>query len=131
LTVPAKIKALPGSFFRRSDPAVFGVEVVAGKLRAKVRLMDSHGTELGIVEQIQDNGKPISEAPRGMQVAISVRGPVLGRQIKENDMLYTFPTSHEVRVLRGKLLSSLTEDDLTALDEIVTVRSGRDEMYGF
>jgi translation initiation factor 5B len=131
LTVPAKIKALPGSFFRRCDPAVFGVEVVAGKLRAKARLMDSHGTELGIVEQIQDNGKPMGEAPKGAQVAISVRGPILGRQIKENDMLYTFPTSHEVRVLRGKLLSSLTQDDLTALDEIVTVRSGRDEMYGF
>src|SRR5271154_1534599 len=76
---PAKLKALPGMFFRRNDPAVFGVEVMAGKLKPKVRLMDSAGVELGVVEQIQENAKPVQEATKGMQVAISVRGPTLGR----------------------------------------------------
>jgi translation initiation factor 5B len=131
LTIPAKLRALPGAFFRRNDPAVFGVEIVAGKLKPKARLMDSAGSELGLVEQIQDNGKPVQEATKGMEVAISVRGPTLGRQIKENDSLYTFPTSHDVRILRGKLLSMLKEDDVTALNEIVTIRSAKDTMYGY
>src|SRR5208282_3202793 len=87
--LPAKLKALPGMFFRRNDPAVFGVEVIAGKLKPKVRLMDSSGVELGIVEQIQENAKPVSEATTGMQVAISVRGPTLGRQIREGDFIFT------------------------------------------
>ncbi len=131
VTPPAKIKALPGSFFRRNDPAVFGVEVLAGRLKPKSRLMDSNGVELGTLEQIQDNGKPVPEATKGMQVAISVKGPTLGRQIREGDSIYTFPTSHDVRVLKDKLASSLKEDDLEALNEIVTIRSAKDIMYGF
>jgi translation initiation factor 5B len=131
VTPPAKIKALPGSFFRRNDPAVFGIEVLAGTLKPKSRLMDSSGVELGTLEQIQDNGKAVPEATKGMQVAISVKGPTLGRQIKEGDTIYTFPTSHDVRVLREKLGSTLKEDDLEALNEIVTLRSAKDTMYGF
>ncbi len=128
---PAKLKALPGMFFRRNDPAVFGVEVVAGRLKPKVRLMDSAGVELGTVEQIQENAKPVQEATKGMQVAISVRGPTLGRQIRENDSLYSFPTSHDVKLLKGDLASTLKEDDQEALDEIISIRSVKDMMYGF
>ena len=131
VTGPAKIKALPGSFFRRNDPAVFGVEVTAGKLKPKVRLMDARGVELGTVEQIQENGKPVQEATKGMQVAISVRGPTLGRQVKENDDIFTFPTSQDVKLLRGKLAATLTPDDEAVLEEIVTIRSAKDMMYGF
>lgn len=131
ITAPAKIKALPGMFFRRNDPAVFGVEVLGGKLKPKVRLMDASGVELGTVEQIQDNGKPVPEATMGMQVAISVRGPTLGRQIKENDSIFTFPTSADVRMLRGKYAGTLGQDDEAVLEEIVAIRSAKDMMYGF
>lgn len=131
LMLPAKIKALPGNFFRRNDPAIFGVEVLAGRLRPKTRLMSADGKELGVLEQIQDQGKPIEEARVGAQVAISVKGPTLGRQIKENDDLYTFPTSHEARLLRTKFASSLSEDDRQALEEIVGIRSALDPLYGF
>jgi translation initiation factor 5B len=128
---PAKIKALPGSFFRRNDPAVFGIEVLAGRLKPKSRLMDANGVELGTLEQIQDNGKPVQEATKGMQVAISVKGPTLGRQIREGDSIFTFPTSRDVRLLKEKLASTLSPDDLEALDEIVAIRSAKDTMYGF
>jgi translation initiation factor 5B len=131
VTGPAKIKALPGSFFRRNDPAVFGVEVEGGRLKPKVRLMDASGVELGTVEQIQENGKPVTEATKGMQVAISVRGPTLGRQIKENDSIFTFPTSNDVKLLRGKLATSLSPDAVEVLEEIVAIRSAKDMMYGF
>jgi translation initiation factor 5B len=131
VTPPAKIKAIPGNFFRRNDPAIFGVEVLAGRLKPKVRLMDKEGKEVGVLEQIQDKGKPVQEAVKGMQVAISVKGPTLGRQIKENDDLYSFPTSHEVKLLRSKFAAVLKEDDLEALSEIVSIRSAVDGLYGF
>ena len=131
ITPPCKLKALPNSFFRRNDPAVFGVELLAGRLRPKVRLMDIDGKPLGSVEQIQDKGKSISQAKTGDKVAISVNGPTLGRQIKENDVLYTFPTSHEVKLMKSKFLSALNEDDLKALNEIVKVKSATDPIYGF
>ncbi len=131
ITTPAKVKALPGSFFRRNDPAVFGVEVLAGKIRPNARLMNAEGKELGRIEQIQDKGKNLEAAKIGEKVAISVSGPTLGRQIKENDTLYTYPRSHEVKLLRGKFLNALSQDDLQALDEVVKIRSVIDPMYGF
>ncbi len=131
VTMPAKVKALKGNFFRRNDPAVFGVEVLAGRLRPKVRLMNKKGEEVGMVEQIQENGKNIPEAAKGMQVAISVKGPTLGRTIKEEEDLYTFPTSHDAKILKGKYASTLGPDDRKALEEIVAIRSVKDMLYGF
>ena len=110
---------------------MFGVEILAGKLRAKVKLMSQSGEEIGIVEQIQENGKNIPEATKGMQVAISVKGPTLGRQIKEDDNLYTIPTSHDAKLLKGKYASTLGPDDQHVFQEIVTIRSAKDMLYGF
>jgi translation initiation factor 5B len=131
LTRPCKLKAIPGAFFRRNGPAVFGVEILGGRLKPKVKLMNRDGHDLGTVEQIQDQGKSLAEAKTGDKVAISVDGPTLGRQIKENDVLFTYPRSHEARLLRTKLLGSLSEDERTALDEIIRIRGESDPMYGF
>src|SRR5207237_9546151 len=122
-------KALPGNFFRRNDPAIFGVEIIAGRLRSKARLMGPDGKEVGVLEQIQGQGKPGDEAKNGTQVAISVKGPTLGRQIKENDDLYTFPTSREVKILRTKFIDSLSGDEKLALEEIVRIRSALDPLF--
>ena len=105
--------------------------MVAGRLRPKVRLMSSAGTEVGTVEQVQDNGKAVGEAKEGEEVAISVQGPTLGRQVKENDILYAMPRSHEAKILRTKLLGSLTEDEKHVLDEVIAIKSPADPMYGF
>ncbi|HUI01649.1 MAG TPA: translation initiation factor IF-2 [Nitrososphaerales archaeon] len=131
VTMPAKIKALKGNFFRRNDPAVFGVEVLAGKLRPKVRLMNQKGEEVGFLEQIQENGKSIPEAGVGAQVAISVKGPTLGRTIKEEEDLYTYPTSSDAKLLKGKYASTLGPDGQQALEEIIAIRSAKDMLYGF
>jgi translation initiation factor 5B len=131
LTLPCKLRAIPGNFFRRNDPAVFGVEILAGRLRPKVNLMASDGRELGTVEQIQDSGKSLTEVKTGDKVAISVKGPTLGRQIKEDDILYTIPRSHEAKLLRTKFLGALTEEDQRALEEITRIRSASDPLYSF
>ncbi len=131
LTRPAKLKVIPGTFFRHKDPAVFGVEIIAGRLRPKVRLMNAEGVELGTVEQVQDQGKALSEARQGDKVAISVDGPTLGRQVKENDTIYTMPRSHEAKALRTKLAGSLTPEERAVLDEIVRIKSPSDPLFGF
>jgi len=131
ITRPCKLKAIPGAFFRRNDPAVFGVEILGGTLKPKVRLMDSKGKELGPVGQIQDQGKTLSEAKEGDKVAISVQGPTLGRQVRENDVLYTQPRSHEVRLVRTKYMEALTPAEAAALDEIVKIKSETDPLFGY
>jgi len=131
ITRPCKLKAIPGAFFRRNDPAVFGVEILGGTLKPKVRLMDSKGKELGPVGQIQDQGKSLQEAKEGDKVAISVQGPTLGRQVRENDVLYTQPRSHEVRLVRTKYMGALTSAEAAALDEIVRIKSETDPLFGY
>ncbi|MDG6985781.1 MAG: translation initiation factor IF-2 [Nitrososphaerota archaeon] len=131
LTRPCKLKVIPGAFFRRNGPAVFGVEVVAGRLRPKVRLMSAEGAELGTVEQVQEQGKSLTEVKEGEKVAVSVEGPTLGRQIKENDTIFTMPRSHEAKLLRTKLYGTLTEREHEVLNEIISIRSPSDPMYGF
>jgi len=131
LTRPCKLRAIPGDFFRRSDPAVFGIEILAGRLKPKVRLMNSSGAELGTVEQIQDKGKAITDAKLGDKVAISVSGPTLGRQIKEGDTIYTLPRSHEARLLRTKLAPSLSQDEREALQEIIEIKAPTDPLFGY
>jgi translation initiation factor 5B len=131
VTAPAKMKVLPGTFFRRNDPAIFGVEVLAGRIRPKARIMSELGEELGSINQIQDKGKTLEEAKKGMEVAVSVAGPTLGRQIREGDVLYTFPSSYEAKILRKKFLPVLGQEDVVALEEITRIRSRKDTMYGY
>jgi len=88
--------------------------------KASMEIPSSHA---GVVKELK--------VKLGDKVAISVRGPTLGRSIKENDTLYTLPRSHEVKLLRSKFISALSEDDLRALEEIVALKSASDPMYGF
>ena len=129
--MPAKIKALKGTSSGGTTPRSSASRSSRGKLSRKVRLMNQSGEEIGMVEQIQENGKNIPEATKGMQVAISVKGPTLGRTIKEDEDLYTSRTSHDAKLLKGKYATTLDPDDQLALEEIVAIRSAKDMLYGF
>jgi translation initiation factor 5B len=131
ITRPCKLRTIPGTFFRKNDPAVFGVEIIAGTLKPKVRLMDARGKELGNIGQIQDKGKSLQEAKSGEKVAISVEGPTLGRQIKEEDVIYTQPKSHEVKLIKTKYLGSLSLAEAEVLDEIIRLKSETDPLFGY
>ncbi len=121
LLKPAKMKLLPGYVFRRARPAVVGVEILAGQVKPKTPLVDENTGDLGEVMQIQDKGKAISEAKSGMQVAISMEKPVVGRHINEGDILYVkVPESH-ARTLLSKFQTRLSLDELDALNELVKI----------
>ncbi len=125
LLKPAKMKLLPGYVFRRARPAVVGVEILAGQVKPKTPLVDENTGDLGEVMQIQDKGKPISEAKSGMQVAISMEKPVVGRHINEGDILYVkVPESH-ARTLLSKFQTRLSLDELDALNELVEIMRRR------
>lgn len=131
LTPVCKFKVLQGFIFRRSNPAIFGIEVLVGKLRQKVQVMNSDGKVVGTVHQIQDKGKPIEEAPRGAQVAISMMEPMVGRHIFENDILYTLPKEAEVKTLREKYLNRLSTEEQQVLDEIIQIRKKVQPTYPY
>ncbi len=121
---PGKIKLLKGFVFRRSDPAIVGVEVVDGMIKPKYPLINSSGRRIGQVVRIQDQGKDVGEAGAGKQVAVSIDKPMVGRQIMEGDVLYVdVPVQHS-RVLSSKFRDYLTPGELALLSELPALTAG-------
>lgn len=122
LVKPAKITLLPDYTFRKSDPAVVGIEVIAGTLRPRVNLVRTDNKRVGLILQIQSEGKAVSEAKEGEQVAISIRGPTVGRQIREGDqLLINIPESHAKR-LQEHFSDMLTPSELETLEELINLK---------
>ncbi|MEM2211700.1 MAG: translation initiation factor IF-2 [Nitrososphaerales archaeon] len=131
LTPPCKFRILKGYVFRRSNPAIFGIEVLYGRLKQKVTVMNENGKTIGTVHQIQDKGENINEAYAGSQVAISMMEPIVGRQIHEGEILYTLPDEADVKLLKSKYMHRLSEDEVKVLDEIIKIRRKVNPLYGF
>jgi len=119
LVKPAKIKVLEGYVFRRAKPAIVGVEVSAGRIRPRLRLINEEGREVGEIMQIQDRGEAIPEAEAGMQVAISIDKAVVGRHFDEGDTLHVRVPERDVKTLNSKFRDRLTPDEVEALEELI------------
>jgi translation initiation factor 5B len=126
-----KIQFLKGFVFRRNDPAVFGAEILVGKLRQKIHIINENGAKVGIIHQIQDKGKSIEEATKGMQVAVSIRGPTIGRQINEGDIFYTDLNSRQAKLLIERFLHRLNEEEKKIFDFILESKRKSDPAFGY
>jgi translation initiation factor 5B len=130
VVLPAKIRLLPGYVFRRSHPVIVGVEVLAGKVKSKTTLVNQNGDEVGEIAQIQDEGKTVSQASKGAQVAISMRGNILvGRQINEGDILYANIPEQDIKIMRTKLEAELSPDELQILSEFIEIRRKKNPVF--
>ncbi len=132
LTKPAKIQVIPGYIFRRAKPAIFGVEVQAGTLRPKVSLVrQADGEDVGELQQIQDKGKAVAEAGQGMQVAVSMDKPTVGRHLFEKDVLYVKVPEADVKPLLTSFADKLSADELQTLREFVEVMRKKSPYFAF
>ncbi len=122
LTFPCIVKVLPNTAFRISHPAIFGVDVAAGRLKSSVLLMHENGDTIGRVKEMQNNGMSVGEAKKGESVAISVDGITFGRQVKDNDVLYSHINDDEEQLLRSKFNYLLSEEEKELLNEISVIK---------
>jgi translation initiation factor 5B len=131
LILPAKISMMPDFIFRNSNPAVFGVHVDLGTLYPRVPLITQNGKKVRRIHQIQDKGKTLEKANKDEEVAISIRGIEVGKDIEKDEILFvSVPESH-VRQLLGKFLDELTADQKTALREyIILMRKSTHPWWG-
>lgn len=128
---PGKVRILPGYVFRRSNPAIVGVEVIGGRIRPGYPLMRSDGMRLGTIMQIRDRDNVLKEARVGQSVAISIRGRILiGRHVDEGDIMYTDIPKDHARLWLTKYRSELSNDELMVLNEIIKIKRKQDPMYG-
>ena len=122
---------LKGFIFRRNDPAVFGAEILIGKLRQKVFVINENGKKIGIIHQVQENGKAIEEATKGMQVAVSIKGPSVGRQINEEDIFYSDLNSRQAKMLIERFFHRLNEEEKEVFEKILKLKRKTDPAFGY
>lgn len=118
LVYPAKIKLIPGCCFRASKPAIFGVEVVAGKIKTKTEMMSENGEKMGTVKSLQHDKENIQEAEKGMQIAVSMDDVTYGRSVCENHVLYSIIPKEHCKLFDEKYTTLLTDEDRKVLEEI-------------
>lgn len=129
VAVPAKIQSLKGYVFRQSNPAIVGVEILEGKLKTQSQLINKNGKIVGVVKSIQQEKENLSVAEKGKQVAVSIEGATVGRQINEGDTLYSYVPEQDFRKLK-ELKKNLKKEDIALLKEIAEIMRKENPTWG-
>jgi translation initiation factor 5B len=130
VVLPARLMILPDCVFRQSNPAVVGVRVLLGKLRAGVDLIDRTGKKIGHLKTMQSRGENIREADAGAEVAVSIEGPTVGRQLNVNDELMVDIPERHVKILEHEMLSHLSPSMRECLEDYTTMRRKGEPFWG-
>ncbi len=123
---PGRIMLLPDHTFRVSKPAVVGVRVLAGRIHVGQGLLKD-GRRIGRIKSIRSGQESMKEARQGAEVAISVEGVTVGRQIEEGDVLLVdIPESH-ARRLRKMEMTSIEKE---VYEELLAIHRKDDHFWG-
>jgi translation initiation factor 5B len=123
---PGRIRLLPDHTFRVSKPAVVGVRVLGGRIKVGQRLL-KNGKRVGRIKSIRSGQDSMKESGQGSEVAVSIDGVTIGRQIEEGDeLLVDIPESHARKLIKMDLTSS--ERDV--LDELLHIHRKEDHFWG-
>jgi translation initiation factor 5B len=131
LVQPGKIEIMDGFIFRRAKPAIFGVRVLKGSISSNTPMINLEGNRLGSITQIQDSGDSISIAEEGKEVAVSMPRPIVGRHIKERDVLLVEVPEKDAKLLRDKYQERLTVGAKEALEELTEIKRMKDPIWAF
>lgn len=121
LKLPAKVLFLKGNMFRRSGPCIIGVEVLGGEIRPGYLLINSKGERVGRIVNIQDDKKPMDRAVKGDKIAVSIDDAVYGRNLKDEDVLYTDMEIHDI-IKFGDVAEIFSQDYIDVAAEIQKIK---------
>jgi translation initiation factor 5B len=127
VTHPGMFKVLPDCVFRVSKPAIIGVRVLAGRLRPGQGILRADGKVVGRIKSIQREGKSVKEAIAGDEIAISVDGVTVGRQLCVEDILYVDILGDDYRCLCE---SDLNVDEKEILDKVCDIKRKENQFWG-
>ena len=126
---PCKIKILRGYVFRQNNPAVVGAEIMGGTLNAGTPLMKKEGIAITEAKSIQQEQETIEKAEKGKQIAVSLPNVTVGRQVHEEDILYSaVPEEHFKKYKEFK--KYLTQEEIEILKEIADIMRNQNPMWG-
>jgi translation initiation factor 5B len=124
-----KLEILQNCIFRQSNPAVVGIEVLAGTLKPGTRLMKQDGSRLTVVKEVQQEQKSLAKAEKGFQVAVSLPNVTCGRQINEHDLLYSDLEESDFRAYKD-YRDILSADQKALLREIAEIKRRQNPVWG-
>ncbi|HNZ05198.1 MAG: translation initiation factor IF-2 [Methanothrix soehngenii] len=127
---PGAVRILPDCVFRQSKPAVVGVQVIGGIVRTQVNLMREDGANVGVIKGIQAHNENQGSATVGQEVAVSIDGPTVGRQIHEGDILYVNIPEKHARIVELELKPKLAEDEREVLENFLEIKRKKDPFWG-
>jgi translation initiation factor 5B len=130
IILPGRIRILPAYVFRRSKPAIVGVKVEAGCIKPGYPLINSKGEKIGVIEQIQKEGKSIPKAEAGEEVAISIPEGIVGRNLREDDVLLVDVPSKDASLVNRVFKEQLEPHYFQALDEVTRLKKKENPFYG-
>lgn len=125
---PAQVQILPNHTFRQCKPAVVGVEVT-GTIKNGYLLMNEKGKRIGQIKEIQDQGESIQKAETGDKIAISIKGPTVGRQIKEGEALYVDIPEKHGKIIEDQMKELLSNNEKNIFEKIARIKRKKEKFW--
>jgi len=129
LTKPCKIEYPANYTFRASNPAIIGIEVLSGQLKAGINIMKDDGMVLASIKEIQKNKESVNILEKKEQAAASLPGVTVGRQITEGEIYYSAVPEADFRKLKT-LTKYLSKEELTLMKEIAEIMRRNNPVWG-
>lgn len=130
IIMPGRFRIMPGCTFRQSKPAVVGVHVLGGTIKTNLEVMKEDGSVIGRIKGIQEHNENIGEARAGMEVAVAIDGPIVGRQIKEGDTLYIDVPEKHAKISEQELFESMKVEDKETLLAFMEIKRRGNPFWG-
>ncbi|MEK6928953.1 MAG: translation initiation factor IF-2 [Nanoarchaeota archaeon] len=121
LATICKIEILSQHIFRNSNPAIFGVKILGGKIKTGIPLIDEKGEYVARVKSLQKEKGSINEAKEGDELAIALPGIAFDRRLKEIKYLYSDISEFHFKQFR-KNKELLSGKEKRILDEIESLK---------
>jgi len=129
--LPAKIEVLADNVFRASNPAILGVDILDGTIKTGYPIINEKTKQVGHIKSIRQEETVLAEATKGMSVAISIEGGIVGRNITEGGVLYSGVSEEDFFKMKNELKKYLRPDEVEAMREILKLHRDINPMWGF
>jgi len=121
LATICKLEILPQYQFRNSNPAIFGVRVIAGKVKVGIPLMDENGEEVARVKSLELEKSSVAEGKQGNELAMALPGINFERRLKGIKYLYAYISDKQMKGFKENK-ELLSGDELRVLQEVADIK---------
>lgn len=121
LATICKLEILPNYVFRNSNPAIFGVRVLAGRAKVGIPLIDESGNEVARIKSLELDKSSVKEATEGKELACALPGIMFDRRLKDVKYLYADVSEKQFKKFKENK-DILSASELKVLHEVSLIK---------